>query len=127
MRLLSSLSVLFTVLASCALCFAQDSSPDVRPGATSTFPDSPAFPSEAGGRSSPTSEARKTPQKSEWIFAPIPFSNQARSFSIVPIVEHLFPFDKNDPDSPRSSLVLAGLIAERKSWAFGGGGRLYLD
>ena len=46
---------------------------------------------------------------------------------IVPIVEHLFPFDKNDPDWPRSSLVLAGLIAERKSWAFGGGGRLYLD
>src|SRR5688572_27175499 len=127
MRLLSSVAVVFTVFVSCVFCFAQDSSPDVRPGATSTFPDSRAFPSEAGSRSSPTSEARKTPQKSEWIFAPIPFSNQAFAFGIVPIAEYLFPFDKNDLDSPRSTLVLAGLIAERKSWALGGGGRLYLN
>src|SRR5688572_29628236 len=61
----------------------------------------------------------------EFVIAPIPFSNEAFSFGLVPIVEYVFHVDKSDRVSPPSALILAGLVATGGSWAFGAGGNLY--
>jgi hypothetical protein len=57
--------------------------------------------------------------------APIPFSNEAFSFGLVPVVAYIFRIDQNDKRSPPSTAALAGLIATGDSWAFGGGGNFY--
>ncbi len=94
------------------------------------FPQSPIFPSGAatnsdapntGGPGHPSSES-----KSELVFAPIPFSNQALTWGIIPVAQYLFPASKDDSTSPRSFVVGVGMVAEGISWAVGGGGKFYL-
>ena len=127
MRLFGSTVLLSVVLlARVPHSDAQTPEADVRPGATSSLPESPVFSPAATTLSNPTHNHAKGPVKSEWIFAPIPFSNQAFTFGLIPVVERVFAFDKQDTDSPPSTLILGGMIAQRKSWAFAGGGRLHL-
>ena len=94
------------------------------------FPQSPIFPcgaatdsdaSGAGGQHHPPSDSKR-----ELVFAPIPFSNQALTWGIIPVVQYLFPASKDDSTSPRSFVVGVGMIADGISWAIGGGGKFYL-
>jgi hypothetical protein len=65
-------------------------------------------------------------RSAEVVFAPIPFSNEAFSFGIIPVVQYVFYPDANDKESPPSSLVAAGMLATGDSWFAGGGTSLYL-
>jgi outer membrane protein assembly factor BamA len=60
------------------------------------------------------------------VIAPIPFSNEAFTFGLIPVVQYVFHPDPNDDISPPSSLVLAGMVATGDSWFIGGGTSLYL-
>jgi hypothetical protein len=96
----------------------------VRLGAQSSpLPQSPALPSFAESNSNPKASQQ---ERGEFIFAPIPFSNQVFSFGLIPVVAYLFSVDPDDHTSPESTLGLVGMIAQRSSWAIGGGGRLIL-
>src|SRR5882762_9118460 len=94
------------------------------------FPNSSVLPSgvDTVGAEYPSKyQEEKTDRKArhgEWVIAPIPFSNEAFSFGLAPVVEYVF--HTSDQQSPPSSLVLAGMVATRSSWALGGGGSLYL-
>jgi len=104
--------------------------------APQAFPDSSVLPAGADSAVSPNfpgssekSPATSPPQQhqGEFIFAPIPFSNQVFSFGLAPVVQYVFPVNSKDPQSHPSSLVVTGMIAQRASWALGGGGRLFLN
>ena len=110
------------------------SSSSVKVGAPSeTFPQSPVLPSSAETNAEPvTNDPNAAPAQggagkdSEIIVAPIPFSNQAFTWGLVPVVQYVFRINKNDTKSPRSTLTAAGILAEGFSWGIGGGTRLYL-
>jgi len=84
---------------------------------------SPSYPTTSAQQSSNSSTSSR---RGEFVIAPIPFSNEAFSFGIVPFVDYVFHIDQNDKKSPPSSLVGAGMLATGKSWAIGGGGNLYI-
>jgi hypothetical protein len=96
------------------------------------FPGSPAIPAGDGpagdhpGTSSSASTSSSVPSRGEILIVPIPFSNEAFSFGIVPVVAYVFRIDQQDDKSPPSTAGLAGLVATGNSWAIGGGGRFYL-
>src|SRR5215468_1943846 len=96
----------------------------VRLGPThSPLPQSPALPSSAESNSNPKASLK---EPGELIFAPIPFSNQVFSFGLIPVVAYFFSVDPDDHTSPESTVGLVGMIAQRSSWAIGGGGRFIL-
>ena len=140
-RLLWRIAILFQLLLPVTGVYAQNKSkqklPPVRIGvpqpSPQQFPNSSVFPggAEAATESIPSQASKQpsssnAPQKGEFIVAPIPFSNEAFSFAIVPFVQYVFQPDKAAKSSAQSSVVLTGLIATRSSWAGGGGGRFYL-
>jgi len=98
------------------------------------FPNSPVLPAgmdSAGGDYPSKYQEESTkpgapPRHGEFVVAPIPFSNEAFSFGLAPVVEYIFHVDGRDQTSPPSSIVLAGMVATRSTWALGGGGSLYL-
>lgn len=97
------------------------------------FPHSSVFPagSESTSASVPTQSSKQQTNSAgartgELIVAPIPFSNEAFSFGIVPFVQYVLGADQTDKKVPQSSIVMTGLLATRNSWAAGGGGRFYL-
>jgi len=81
-----------------------------------------SFPGAESG--SPANSA--SPSQSEFVIAPIPFSNETFTFGLVPVVQYVFHPDPNDKVSPPSSLVVAGMLATGDSWFAGGGASLYL-
>jgi hypothetical protein len=116
---------------------AQDKTPTPKvridvPKASPKLPNSSVLPAGAGTTSDsqpnePTkSSTSSPPQSGEFVIAPIPFSNEALSFGLIPVLEYVFHIDQNDRESPPSSLIAAGMLASNSSWAIGGGGRLYL-
>ena len=66
------------------------------------------------------------PKSGEFVIAPIPFSNEAFTFGLIPVVQYVFHPDPKDTVSPPSSLVVAGMVATGSSWFAGGGTSLYL-
>jgi len=76
----------------------------------------------SGASGSPDAQSRSA----EVVFAPIPFSNEAFSFGVIPVIQYVFYPDSNDQESPPSSLVAAGMLASGDSWFAGGGTNLYL-
>src|SRR5678815_14659 len=106
---------------------------DIPPPSPQQFPNSPVFApgSEASSASVPTSSSTQPTNPNaaptgELIFAPIPISNEALTFGILPFVQYVLGTDQAGQKGPQSSIVLTGLIATRSSWAVGGGGRFYL-
>jgi len=80
------------------------------------FPQSPIFPSGAattsdasgaGSQDRPSSES-----KCELVFAPIPFSNQALTWGIIPVAQYFFPASEGDSTSPRSFVAGFGMVAD---------------
>jgi hypothetical protein len=102
-------------------------SPQQLPG-SSAFPGgvntsaAASSPGESGDTDAPT----EGKHRGEFIIAPIPISNQAVHFGLVPVVQYVLRIDRSDTVSPPSSLVLASVIATRGTWALGGGGQMYL-
>jgi hypothetical protein len=98
------------------------------------IPESSVLPAgtEAGTGTYPANYSEDIPaqgnesRRGEFVIAPIPFSNEAITFGLIPVVDYLFHPNPADKDSPPSSLILAGMIATRSSWALGGGASLYL-
>jgi hypothetical protein len=78
-----------------------------------------------GSSSSSSTNAGSQP-RGEFVFAPIPFSNKAFAFGIIPVIDYVFRVDPKDRESPPSSLVGVGMLASGDSWALGGGASLYL-
>lgn len=78
------------------------------------------------GTSTNSSANSSVPSRGEFLIVPIPFSNEAFSFGLVPVVAYVFRVDQSDGKSPPSTAGLAGLVATGDSWAIGGGGRFYL-
>src|SRR5688572_12351615 len=113
----------------------QKSSPAVRidiPRPAPQFPGSSGLPAGIDATSADypvtsnsSSSSIEPARRGEFVMAPIPFSNEAFSFGLVPVVAYIFRIDQNDKKSPPSTAALVGLIATGDSWAFGGGGNFY--
>jgi hypothetical protein len=95
------------------------------------------MPQEAGGDvHSPVStttgleeekrEKKKLAHRGSIVAAPLPIVSPAIGNGIVPILGYIFPFSKNDKDSPPSTIGATGLITSNGSRAFGVGAQLYL-
>jgi hypothetical protein len=78
------------------------------------------------GKSGASGNSDAQSRSGEVVFAPIPFSNEAFSFGLIPVLQYVFYPDPNDKESPPSSLVAAGMLATGDSWFAGGGTSLYL-
>jgi hypothetical protein len=61
------------------------------------------------------------------VVAPLPISSPAIGSGIIPVLGYIFPFSKNDKDSPPSTIGVAGLITNNGSRGFVIGGQLFLD
>lgn len=76
---------------------------------TSVIPagvDSPSAPYPGEAEQKP---ATGHPHKNgEWVLAPIPFSNQAIHFGVVPVAQYVFRVDPADKESPPSFVAAAG-------------------
>ena len=81
-----------------------------------------SYPSSSSNSSSSSGTSTR---RGEFVIAPIPFSNEAFSFGLVPVVAYVFRIDQNDKSSPPSTALLTGLVATGDSWALGGGGKFY--
>ena len=82
-------------------------------GAGNPMPAAQSVPAQSGGNK---------PLNGEWVFVPMPISNQAIGVGVAPVAMYVFPFDKSDKVSPPSVLGGGGFVASSKSWALGGGG-----
>ena len=95
-----------------------------------------AKPQEAEGSQSPTSttpEAKpektkkeKHPRRGSILIAPLPIVSPAIGSGIIPIVGYIFPFSKNDKESPPSTIGAAGFITNNGTRGFAVGGQLFL-
>jgi hypothetical protein len=84
--------------------------------ASGSYPSSSSNSSASSGTST---------RRGEFVIAPIPFSNEAFSFGLVPVVAYVFRINQNDKSSPPSTVLVTGLVATGDSWAVGGGGKFY--
>ena len=97
-------------------------------------PGSSVLPAGAGSSAAsyPDAESKPAPnpdqssQSAEFVIAPLPFSNEAFTFGLIPVVQYVFHPDRSDTVSPPSSLVGVGMVATGSSWFAGGGVSLYL-
>jgi Omp85 superfamily domain len=80
-----------------------------------------------GPSSKQPANSTATSRGGEFVIAPIPFSNEAFSFGIIPVVNYVFHVSQSDKKSPPSSLLVAGMLATGDSWAVGGGTSLYFN
>jgi hypothetical protein len=102
-------------------------SPQQLPGSSVLPAGADASPgSYPDGKPEPSVNSDEQSRSAEIVFAPVPFSNEAFSFGIIPVVQYVFHPDPNDKESPPSSLVAAGMLATGDSWFAGGGTNLYL-
>jgi Omp85 superfamily domain len=95
-----------------------------------------AKPQEAEGSQSPTSttpEAKpektkkeKAPRRGSILIAPLPIVSPAIGSGIIPIVGYIFPFSKNDKESPPSTIGAAGFITDNGTRGFAVGSQLFL-
>jgi surface antigen Omp85-like protein len=69
----------------------------------------------------------KKPKRGAIVVAPLPISSPAIGSGIIPVLGYIFPFSKNDKESPPSTIGVAGLITNNGSRGFVIGGQLFLD
>jgi surface antigen Omp85-like protein len=69
----------------------------------------------------------KKPKRGAIVLAPLPISSPAIGSGIIPVLGYIFPFSKNDKESPPSTVGVAGLITNNGSRGFVIGGQLFLD
>ena len=69
----------------------------------------------------------KKPKRGAIVVAPLPISSPAIGSGIIPVLGYIFPFSKNDKESPPSTVGVAGLITNNGSRGFVIGGQLFLD
>jgi hypothetical protein len=71
-------------------------------------------------------ERTKSEKKGEWLFAPIPISSPAIGSGLEWAVARIFPFNKQDEESPASAVGAAGIFTNNGSRGIAFGGKLYL-
>jgi hypothetical protein len=69
----------------------------------------------------------KKPKRGAIVIAPLPISSPAIGSGIIPVLGYIFPFSKNDKESPPSTIGVAGLVTNNGSRGFVIGGQLFLD
>jgi len=70
--------------------------------------------------------AKSESSKGAIVGAPIPISSPAIGSGAVPVAAYIFPFSKNDQESPPSVIGVAGLLTNNGSRGFALGGDFYL-
>ena len=91
---------------------------------------------EAGGSQSPApttpetkpekTKKEKPPRRGSILIAPLPIVSPAIGSGIIPMVGYIFPFSKNDKESPPSTIGAAGFITDNGTRGFAVGGQLFL-
>jgi hypothetical protein len=69
---------------------------------------------------------RKVPGRGSILIAPLPIVSPAIGDGIIPVVGYIFPFSKNDKESPPSTIGALGIITNNGSRGFALGGQLFL-
>jgi hypothetical protein len=72
------------------------------------------------------SKKAKKEHRGAIIVAPLPIVSPAVGYGIIPVAGYIFPFSKNDKESPPSTVGAGGLITNNGSRAYFFGGDLYL-
>jgi Omp85 superfamily domain len=91
---------------------------------------------ESGGSQSPASttpekepektKKKKLPGRGAILVAPLPIVSPAIGNGLIPVVGYIFPFSKNDKESPPSTIGALGIITNNGSRGFALGGQLFL-
>jgi hypothetical protein len=68
----------------------------------------------------------KLPGRGSILIAPLPIVSPAIGNGVIPIVGYIFPFSKNDKESPPSTIGAAGFITDNGTRGFVVGGQLFL-
>lgn len=96
----------------------------------SVVQDSGANGAASGTESEATTKSGEADKESSHrgsiVVAPLPISSSAIGTGLVPILGYIFPFNKNDKESPPSTIGAAGLITNNGSRGFGVGAQLFL-
>jgi hypothetical protein len=96
-------------------------------GATGTSDDvNKSLPATVTAKDGKAKKEKK-PKRGAIVVAPLPISSPAIGSGIVPVLGYIFPFSKNDQESPPSTVGVAGLITNNGSRGFVIGGQLFLD
>jgi Omp85 superfamily domain len=94
-------------------------------------PVTPADPNKPAPATVSTKDEKakkeKKPKRGAIVLAPLPISSPAIGSGIIPVLGYIFPFNKNDKESPPSTVGVAGLITNNGSRGFVIGGQLFLD
>jgi len=69
---------------------------------------------------------KKLPGRGSILVAPLPIVSPAIGNGLIPIVGYIFPFSKNDKESPPSTIGGLGIITNNGSRGFALGGQLFL-
>jgi hypothetical protein len=134
------LSVAFAMLAvaygkttqtQAATCRQQPVTSSAAPAAQQETTGTPAdsdkpVPSKVSAKADTAKKEQKA-KRGAIVVAPLPISSPAIGSGIIPVLGYIFPFSKNDKDSPPSTIGVAGLITNNGSRGFVIGGQLFLD
>ena len=80
-------------------------------------------PEKAMKTNSPDSE-KSLESRGSFLIAPIPISSSAVGVGVVPVVGYIFPFNKNDKESPPSVIGAVGFVTNNGTHGFFVGGNL---
>ncbi len=69
---------------------------------------------------------KKPDRRGSILIAPLPIVSPAIGNGLIPVVGYIFPFSKNDKESPPSTIGALGLITDNGSRGFALGGQLFL-
>jgi hypothetical protein len=69
---------------------------------------------------------KKPDRRGSILIAPLPIVSPAIGNGLIPIVGYIFPFSKNDKESPPSTIGALGMVTNNGSRGFALGGQLFL-
>jgi hypothetical protein len=94
---------------------------DSHPTATTSAPEA-----KVEEKTEKTERPEEKPRRGSILIAPLPLVSPAIGSGIIPIVGYIFPFSKNDKESPPSTVGAGGLITNNGTRGFGLGAQLFL-
>jgi hypothetical protein len=117
-----------TQAATCKQQSAASSPAATGPQETPVAPADPNKPAPVtGSAKDKKAKKEKKPKRGAIVLAPLPISSPAIGTGIIPVLGYIFPFSKNDKESPPSTVGVAGLVTNNGSRGFVIGGQLFLD
>jgi hypothetical protein len=73
-----------------------------------------------------TTKKKKPDRRGSILIAPLPIVSPAIGNGLIPVVGYIFPFSKNDKESPPSTIGALGIFTNNGSRGFALGGQLFL-